>query len=104
VQCGLKVEVLFDPLLQQATRMVARTLNACGFRLANAKLLDTEPQSGEDHGSITHRRHPVAWNLLVDSSGITFLGNGEWLGRKHGTHRCRQYRPVNRQANQSQGM
>ena len=33
-------------------------------------------------------------NLLVDSTGIKFLGDGEWLARKHGTHRRRQYRKV----------
>jgi hypothetical protein len=27
----------------------------------------------------------------VDSTGIKFLGDGEWLARKHGTHRRRQY-------------
>ncbi len=30
----------------------------------------------------------------ADSSGIKFLGDGEWLARKHGTHRRRQYRKV----------
>ena len=31
-------------------------------------------------------------NLLIDSTGIKFPGDGEWLARKHGTHRRRQYR------------
>ena len=30
----------------------------------------------------------------MDSAGIKFLGDGEWLARKHGTHRRRQYRKV----------
>ena len=30
----------------------------------------------------------------MDSTGIKFLGDGEWLARKHGTHRRRQYRKV----------
>ena len=29
--------------------------------------------------------------LTVDSTGIKFLGDGEWLARKHGTYRRRQY-------------
>ena len=41
---------------------------------------------------ITKRRAPGPLNLLVDSTGIKFLGDGEWLARKHGTHRRRQYR------------
>ncbi len=30
----------------------------------------------------------------MDSTGIKFLGDGEWLARKHGAHRRRQYRKV----------
>lgn len=37
---------------------------------------------------------PGPLNLLLDSTGIRFLGDGEWLARKHGTHRRRQYRKV----------
>ena len=43
---------------------------------------------------ISSRRAPGPLNLLVDSTGIKFLGDGEWLARKHGTHRRRQYRKV----------
>jgi hypothetical protein len=40
---------------------------------------------------ISSRRAPGFLNLLVDSTGIKFLGYGEWLACKHGTHRRRQY-------------
>ena len=43
---------------------------------------------------IPYRRADGPLNLLVDSTGITFLGDGEWQARKHGTHRRRQYRKV----------
>ncbi len=43
---------------------------------------------------LSFRRTQGPLKLLVDSTGITFLGDGEWLARKHGTHRCRQYRKV----------
>ncbi len=43
---------------------------------------------------ITNRRGPGPLNLLVDSTGIKFLGDGELLAHKHGTHRRRQYRKV----------
>lgn len=43
---------------------------------------------------IPFRRAPGPLNLLVDSTAIKFLGDGEWLARKHGTHRRRQYRKV----------
>ena len=34
---------------------------------------------------LSSRRAPGPLNLLVDSTGIKFLGDGEWLARKHGT-------------------
>lgn len=33
-------------------------------------------------------------NLLVDSTGIKFLGDGEWQARKHGVQSRRQWRKV----------
>lgn len=43
---------------------------------------------------ISNRRVPGPLNLLDDSTGIKFLGDGVWFARKHGTHRRRQYRKV----------
>lgn len=34
------------------------------------------------------------WTLLVDSTGIKFLGNGEWQARKHGVQGRLQWRKV----------
>lgn len=33
-------------------------------------------------------------NLLVDSTGIKFLGDGEWQARKHGVQGRRQWRKM----------
>lgn len=43
---------------------------------------------------VPFRRPARPLNLLVGSAGIQFLDVGEWLARKHGTHRRRQYRKV----------
>lgn len=40
------------------------------------------------------RRVDGPLNLLVDSTGITFLGDGEWQARKHGVQGRRQWRKV----------
>ncbi len=32
--------------------------------------------------------------MLTDSTGIKFLGEGEWKTKKHGAERCRQWRKV----------
>jgi hypothetical protein len=43
---------------------------------------------------IPYRRADGPLNLLVDSTGITFLGDGEWQARKHGVQGRRQWRKV----------
>jgi len=41
-----------------------------------------------------YRRADGPLNLLVDSTGIKFLGDGEWQVRKHGVQGQRQWRKV----------
>jgi hypothetical protein len=43
---------------------------------------------------IPYRRADVPLNLLVDSTGIKFLGDGEWQARKHDVQGRRQWRKV----------
>lgn len=43
---------------------------------------------------IPFRRADGPLNLLVDSTGIKFLGDGEWQARKHGVQGRRQWRKV----------
>ena len=40
---------------------------------------------------IPYRRAGGPLNLLVDSTGIKFLGDGEWQARKHGVQGRRQW-------------
>jgi len=41
---------------------------------------------------VPYRRADGPLNLLVDSTGIKFLGDGEWQARKHGVQGRRQWR------------
>ena len=43
---------------------------------------------------IPYRRADGPLNLLVDSTGIKFLGDGEWQARKHGAQGRRQWRKI----------
>ena len=43
---------------------------------------------------IPYRRADGPLNLLVDSTGIKFLGDGEWQAHKHGVQGRRQWRKV----------
>jgi hypothetical protein len=57
------------------------------------------PQTGHgrprgQYGRRWYRRADGPLNLLVDSTGIKFLGDGEWQARKHGIQGRRQWRKV----------
>ena len=43
---------------------------------------------------ILYRRAEGPLNLLVDSTGIKFVGDGEWQARKQGNQSRRQWRKV----------
>ena len=43
---------------------------------------------------IPYRRVDALLNLLVESTGIKFLGDGEWQARKHGVQSRRQWRKL----------
>ena len=43
---------------------------------------------------LPYRRSSTAPDLLVDSTGIKFLGEGEWKRKKHGAEYRRQWRKV----------
>lgn len=52
------------------------------------------PQAEDPEGADPYRRAAGPLNLLVDSTGIKFLGDGEWQARKHGVQGRRQWRKV----------
>ena len=43
---------------------------------------------------VPYRASGQLLNLLIDSTGIKFRGDGEWQARKHGPSRRRQWRKV----------
>lgn len=52
---------------------------------------------------IPFRRAGDNLNLLVDSTGIKFVGDGEWQARKHGASRRRQWRKMHPAMNTATG-
>lgn len=94
VQFCLMVKVLFGLPLRQTTGMVASILEMAGLDWPVSDFSTLSRRQGKITVQITNHRGSGPLNLLVDSTGIKFLGDGEWLARKHGTHRRRQYRKV----------
>ena len=90
----LTIKVLFKLPLRQTTGMVASLLKMadpdwsvpdCTTLCRRQKTLAVR---------IPCRRADGPSNLLVDSTGIKFLGDGEWQARKHGVQGRRQWRKV----------
>lgn len=51
-------------------------------------------QAEDPEGPVPYRRAGGPLNLLVDSTGIKFLGDSEWQARRHGVQGRRQWRKV----------
>lgn len=94
IQFCLMVKVLFGLPLRQTTGMVSSILQMTGLDWPVPDFSTLSRRQKTITVEISSRRTAGPLNLLVDSTGIKFLGDGEWLARKHGTHRRRQYRKV----------
>ena len=94
IQFCLMVKVLFGLALRQTTGMVASILSMAGLDWPVPDFSTLSRRQKRITVQISSRRAPGPLNLLVDSTGIKFLGDGEWLARKHGTQRRHQYRKV----------
>lgn len=88
------VKVLFGLPLRQSTGMVASILEMAGLDWPVPDFSTLSRKQKILSVQVPHRCAPSFPNLLVDSPRIKFLGDGEWLARKHGTHRRRQYHKV----------
>jgi hypothetical protein len=95
IQFCLSIKVLFGLALRQTIGMVTSLLKMAGL----------EDWPVPDFSTLCRRKKTVAiqipyrgaggtLNLLVDSTGVKVLGDGEWQARKHGPSRRRQWRKV----------
>ncbi len=94
IQFCLTIKVLFKLPLQQTAGMVASLLKMAGLDWAVPDYTTRCRRQKTLAVQIPYRRADGPMNLLVDSSGIKFLGDGEWQARKHGVQGRRQWRKV----------
>lgn len=94
IQFCLSIKLRFRPPPRRATGVVASL----------QKLADPD-WTVPDHTTLCRRQKALAvqipyrradgpLNLLLDRTGISFLGGGEWQARKHGVQGRRQWRKV----------
>lgn len=94
IQFCLTLKNLFGLALRQTTGLVESVLQLCGltwsvpdFSTLCRRQLDLRVQ-------VAYTRSQAGLHLLVDSTGIKFLGEGEWKCKKHGPERRRQWRKL----------
>ncbi|MBL3576307.1 IS5 family transposase, partial [Rhodovulum sulfidophilum] len=94
IQFCLSLKVLFKLPLRQTAGMVARLLRLAGldWPVPDDSTLSRRQKTLQVR--IPYRRADGPPNLLVDSTGIRFLGDGEWQARKHGVQGSRQWRKL----------
>ncbi|MBA3910316.1 MAG: IS5/IS1182 family transposase, partial [Rhodobacter sp.] len=94
IQFCLTIKVLFKLPLRQTTGMVASLVKMAGLNWAVPDYTTLCRRQKALAVQIRYRRADGPLNLLVDSTGIKFLGDGEWQARKHGVQGRRQWRKV----------
>ena len=96
IQFCLTIKVLVKLPLRQTTGMVASLLKIAASDWAVPDDMTLCRRQKTLTVQIPYRRADGPLNLLVDSTGIKFLGDGEWQARKHGVQGRRQSLPGRR--------
>jgi hypothetical protein len=94
IQFCLSIKVLFKLPLRQTAGMVASLLKLAGLDWPVPDFSTLCRRQKTLAVQVPYRRADGPLNLLVDSTGIKFLGDGEWQARKHGVQGRRQWRKV----------
>lgn len=94
IQFCLSIKVLFKLPLRQTAGMVASLLRLAGLDWPVPDFSTLCRRQKTLKVQIPYRRAGGPLNLMVDSTGIKFLGDGEWQARKHGVQGRRQWRKV----------
>ncbi|MBB3711737.1 hypothetical protein FHS00_001308 [Limimaricola variabilis] len=94
IQFCLSIKVLFKLPLRQTAGMVASLLRMAGLDWPVPDYSTLCRSQKALAVQIPYRRADGPLNLLVDSTGIKFLGDGEWQARKHGPQGRRQWRKI----------
>jgi len=94
IQFCLTIKVLFKLPLRQTTGMVSSLLKLADLDWAVPDYTTLCRRQKTLAVQIPYRRADGSLNLIVDSTGIKFLGDGEWQARKHGIQGRRQWRKV----------
>ena len=94
IQTCLTLKVLFGLPLRQTVGLVESLIQMAGLDWPVPDFSTLCRRQARIVVQIPYRASGQPLNLLIDSTGIKFRGDGEWLTRKHGASRRRQWRKV----------
>ncbi len=94
IQTCLTLKVLFGLPLRQTVGLVESLIQMAGLDWPVPDYSTLCRRQARIAVQIPYRASEQPLNLLVDSTGIKFRGDGEWQARKHGPSRRRQWRKV----------
>lgn len=94
IQFCLSIKCLFGLALRQRLGMVESLLRLAGVDWKVPDFSTVCRRQKRLSVKLPYRPSTTALDLLVDSTGIKFLGEGEWKRKKHGAEYRRQWRKV----------
>ncbi len=94
IQFCLSIKCLFGLPLRQSLGMVESLLKQAGLDWPVPDFSTVSRRQKTLNVSIPYRPSCEGLHLLVDSTGIKMLGEGEWKRKKHGADYRRQWRKV----------
>ena len=94
IQFCLSIKCLFGLPLRQSIGMVESLLKQAGLDWPVPDFSTVSRRQKSLNVSIPYRPSSEGLHLLVDSTGIKMLGEGEWKRKKHGADYRRQWRKV----------
>ncbi|MEG2665382.1 MAG: IS5 family transposase [Hafnia sp.] len=94
IQLCLTLKNLFGLALRQSTGLVESVLRLSGLSWPTPDFSTLSRRQQTLNVQIPYTRSHAGLHLLVDSTGIKFLGEGEWKCKKHGSEYRRQWRKL----------
>jgi Transposase DDE domain len=94
IEFCLSIKCLFGQALRQSIGMVESLLKLANLDWPVPDFSTVSRRQKKLQVQLTYRPSSAPLHLLVDSTGIKFLGEGEWKCKKHGAEYRRQWRKV----------
>lgn len=94
IQFCLSIKCLFGLALRQSLGLIESLLRLAGLDWRVPDFSTVCRRQKTLRVQLPYRAATRALDLLVDSTGIKFLGEGEWKRKKHGAEYRRQWRKV----------